>query len=162
MKNLYTTKQVFGGLLLVILFIMVFAINILKKEYNMFLTPILVGITLCLLGYILVLHEIIQTKKDLLLKKDKYNFKTCPDEYKQNVNFFGNDKEIECINSNKVIPAFYLQSNENKCANKEDCFNKIQSREEKCNNIQAFFKTDTVSNGNTLNNWSEYQNQCII
>ena len=101
MKQLYTTKQVVGGLLLVILFIMVFILNMLNKEYNMLITPILVGLTLCLLAYILVLNEIITTKKKLLLKKDKYVFKTCPNDYTTKVNFLGKVKEIECINKIK-------------------------------------------------------------
>ena len=56
MKELYTTKQVVGGLLLVLTFIMLFILNMVKKEYNMLLTPILVGITICLLGYIIFLN----------------------------------------------------------------------------------------------------------
>ena len=163
MKQLYTTKQVVGGLLLVILFIMVFILNMLNKEYNMLITPILVGLTLCLLAYILVLNEIITTKKKLLLKKDKYVFKTCPDDYTTKVNFLGKVKEIECINSNKSISNFLLQSTEKKCdEGNYGCFNKENNRTKKCENIKTFFQSDTDVNGGILNNWAEYQNQCIL
>tara|TARA_B110000259_G_scaffold153644_2_gene173950 strand:- start:2270 stop:2761 length:492 start_codon:yes stop_codon:yes gene_type:complete len=163
MKQLYTTKQIFGGFLLAILFIMVFILNFLKKEYTMLFTPILFGLTLCLLGYILILNEIITTKKNLLLKKDKHIFKTCPEDYSTEVNFLGKIKEIKCLNDQKTIPFFYLQTEENKCNTDLGCFNKITNRQDKCENIKKFFSVEESQiDGKTLNNWSEYQNQCIL
>ena len=32
--------------------------------------------------------------------------------------------------------------------------------DEWCNNIRSFFNTDIT--GNILNNWTEYQNQCVV
>ena len=164
MKELYTTKQVVGGLLLVLTFIMLFILNMVKNEYNMLLTPILVGITICLLGYILVLNEIMNTKKVMLLKRDEYLFKTCPDNYKQNIKFIGKVKEIQCMNENASIPSFLLQSTQEECDKNIGCFNKTLSRKEKCEEIKTFFKDDTAINqdNGTLNNWSEYQNQCLL
>lgn len=164
MNQVYTIKQVVGGLLLVVTFIMVFILNMLKREYNMLVTPILVGITICLLGYILVLNEIIKTKKELLLKKDNYQFKKCPDNYQQNTRFIGKIKEIKCTNSNATIPSFLLQSTQEECDKNLGCFNKTLSRKQKCEEIKDFFKQDTEVNqeNGILNNWSEYQNQCVL
>ena len=164
--QLYSTKQVVGGFILVILFVLVFIVNAMKRDLKPLLTPVLVGLTISLLVYVIILNDVITSKKKLLKSEDKFELKTCPASYNKTMNFDGDITEIHCLDSSKSVPSFYLQGNENVCKNElvesNGCFNKISSRKQKCDNITNFFKTDTDTNGTILKNWSEYQNNCVV
>lgn len=164
MQNLYTTQQVVGGLILIVLFLILFIANVMKPEMKMLFIPILVSITISLLAYVIVLTELITTKKNLLTQRSTFSFKNCPDGYEKRLNFDGKIKEIQCFDSSQSIPSFFLQGNDDKCKtdliSANGCFNQINDREQKCENVRTFFNSDTT--GDILNKWTEFQNQCSI
>ena len=182
--ELYSLKQIIGGFALVVLFITVLIINVLLKnkkspvntfgnqsntlDYSRLLTPILVGITLALLVYVINLNELITIKTKLFKKADKLVMQTCPDGYEKIISKDPDTDEkptVNCVNSSRMIPSFYLQGNDDVCAGEYNenngCFNNRSTlRKEQCDNIKKFFETD-IDNV-IVNSWTEYQNNCMI
>ena len=182
--ELYSLKQIIGGFALVVLFITLLIITVLLKnkkspvntfgnqpnvlDYSRLLIPILVSITLALLIYVINLNQLITIKTNLFKKADKLIMQTCPDDYKKIISKDPDIDEtptINCINSNRMIPSFYLQGNDDVCTGEYNenngCFNnKTTLRKEQCDNIKKFFEADI--DNEIVNSWTEYQNNCMI
>jgi hypothetical protein len=154
----YSLKQLFGGFILLAIFITLFVINItIKSSINikMLLNPILVSISICLLIYIISLNEHIKLKKKELTKIDNFVLKTCPTNFKQITEKTSDNKtNIKCDSVNEI---FYLNGDDNTCLD-NGCFNKYSSKKEKCKKIKDFFKS---KDQNILKNWIEYNNECV-
>ena len=63
----YSLKQLIGGFLLLLIFIILFVVNITYNSpglnINMFLNPILIVLSICIIIYVINLNETIKLKK---------------------------------------------------------------------------------------------------
>ena len=166
----YSLKQLVGGFLLVLIFIILFVVNVTSNSDNspinikMFLNPILVSLALCMLIYVIKLNELIKLKQSKLNKKDVFELKTCPHNFQEltEVTTINNKKfdNKKCNSAN--YGDFYLDGDKNICG--EDtindsvgCFNRYTLRSTKCEKIEQYFKD---RDEDILNSWVEYRNNC--
>ena len=168
--KLYSLKQLIGGFLLVLLFIILFAVNITYKSpivnIKMFLNPILISLSLCMLLYIFKLNELIKLNKAKLNKKDVFKLNSCPHNYNEITEFttINNAKftNTRCENDNSGI-SFYLDGDNNICGegvinDDSGCFNRYNMRSEKCAKIDKYFEERDKE---VLKNWVDYRNNCV-
>lgn len=167
--KLYSLKQLVGGFLLLLLFIVLFVINLTFKSglvnIKMFLNPILVILAICLLIYVIKLNELIKLNKSKLKKKDTFNLDTCPNEYEPRTQIVNvdNKKYVDKLCYSDTYGPVYLNGNPNICGtdtinDTNGCFNKYTLRDVKCKKIKDYYeKLDR----NVLKNWVEYNNNCV-
>jgi hypothetical protein len=168
--KLYSLKQLIGGFLLVLLFIILFAVNITYKSpfmnIKMFLNPILISLSLCMLLYIFKLNELIKLNKAKLNKKDVFELNSCPHNYNEitELTTINNTKftNTRCENDNSGI-SFYLDGDNNVCGegvvnDDSGCFNRYNMRSEKCAKIDKYFEERDKE---VLKNWVDYRNNCV-
>tara|TARA_B100000401_G_C52554562_1_gene600246 strand:+ start:192 stop:698 length:507 start_codon:yes stop_codon:yes gene_type:complete len=166
--KLYSLKQLIGGFLLVLLFIVLFVVNVTYKSptlnIKMFLNPILISLSLCMLIYSFKLNELIKLKRAQLNKKDVFNLTSCPHGFTKNteVTTIDNIDFNNKICRSDVHGEFYLDGDKELCGegviNDElGCFNKYNLRSEKCAKIDKYFEERDRS---ILNNWIDYTNNC--
>tara|TARA_A100000164_G_C21707839_1_gene676691 strand:- start:150 stop:656 length:507 start_codon:yes stop_codon:yes gene_type:complete len=164
----YSLKQLVGGFLLVLIFIILFVVNVTFKSdalnIKMFLNPILVSLAICMLIYVIKLNELINLNKSKLNQKDKFELKSCPHDYKQIVDVTTiNNKKIKNKKCDSTVHGtFYLNGDKNICGegrinDLNGCFNKYKLRKIKCDKINKYFED---RDKNILSNWVEYRNNC--
>lgn len=164
----YSLKQLVGGFLLVLIFIILFVVNIVFKSnalnIKMFLNPILVALAICMLIYVIKLNELINLNKSKLNKNDTFELKSCPYDHKQSIDMTTiNNKKFKNIKcDNAVHGSFYLNGDKNICGegiidDLNGCFNKYKLRKIKCDKINKFFENRDKK---ILSNWVEYRNNC--
>ena len=164
----YSLKQLFGGFLLLLIFIILFVVNITYNSpglnINMFLNPILIVLSICIIIYVINLNETIKLKKKELNKKDTFKLETCPNNYTKNTEMTEVNgvkfKNVSC--NSDIYPTFHLNGDEETCGkdgqvnDERGCFNRYSLRKTKCEKIKELLK----DNEDVLDNWVEYNNYC--
>ena len=110
-------------------------------------------------------------RKKTILEVDEFEMNSCPSNYEYISDSEGLDISCKLSEGNDtegVIQDFRLSSSPDNSSCNTDakiasngCFNKFPLRIVKCNKIQNFFEnTNIESNKNTLNKWTDFQNEC--
>lgn len=164
----YSLKQLFGGFILLLVFVTLFVVTVTYNSpmlnISMFINPILIVVAICMLIYVFKLNELIKLKKASLNKKDIFKLENCPKDFKEKIEVttINNVKFTNKICESDVYGSFYLDGDKNACGegninDENGCFNKYSSRIKKCEKIKKYFEDRDKE---ILKNWVEYTNNC--